>query len=76
MPKIRPKKEAKPDSTPHLYLGRLPSIVGRRRILFRGDPRGGFKYVNDTPEAVAAIKARLGKDFIRDLGVVKNDPRP
>ena len=76
MPKIKPKKEAKPDNDRPKYEGKIPSIVGRRRILFKGNPRGGFTYVDDTPQAVKAIKNRLGSNFIRDLGVVKNDPRP
>ena len=58
------------------YDGHIPSIIGKRRILVSGNPRGGFHYVDNNPDAVKRVKARLGKTFIRDLGVVLNDVRP
>lgn len=54
------------------YQGRIASIIGTHRLLIKG--KCDFVYV--MPWQVETTKVKYGKDFIRDLGEVKSDPRP
>lgn len=54
------------------YEGQIEGIVGLHRLLIKGK----CDYVYVRPARLEAKKAKYGKDFIRDLGPVKSDPRP
>jgi hypothetical protein len=53
------------------YKGKLPSIVGRTRLLVRAAGKESFICVDEN--AVPAIQKKYGADFIRNCGVVKVD---
>lgn len=54
------------------YKGEIPAVIGTHRLLIKG--KSDYVYVKD--HRVAEMKEKYGKDFIRDLGKVKVDPRP
>jgi hypothetical protein len=62
------------------YKGEITGIVGTHRLLVREKPFGKEKgkeyFVYVFPEKIQAIIDRYGKQFVRDCGLVKSDPKP
>lgn len=54
------------------FKGEYEGIVGLHRLLIKGK----CDYVYVRASRLEAKKEKYGKDFIRDLGVVKSDPKP
>ena len=54
------------------FKGELEGIVGLHRLLIKGK----CDYVYVRASRLEEKKEKYGKDFIRDLGVVKTDLRP
>lgn len=63
------------------FTGEIEGIVGLHRLLIRdssarpNEPTK-FYYVYVRPSSLAKKIKKYGKDFIKDLGPVKVDPRP
>jgi hypothetical protein len=55
------------------YKGRLPSIVGRYRLLVRAAGKESFIYVDE--KAIPAIQKKYGNDFIRNCGQATKDTK-